>query len=277
MNPMTHYPLDLDTIAQELLHAQKHGYHVLPYTSRTAAFDSAAGYAVAHLVHQTRMTMGYRSLGYKIGFTNRALWPAFEVSEPIWAPVYDQTVMYISGAFGICRIGCLQSPRIEPEIVLHFCAAPPVTHDPLQLLACIDWIAHGYEIVESPFPDWTFKAADCIAASACHHCLLIGEPQPLTHFTDDIVDRLAQFKIKLFCESILQDTGYGANVLGNPLTSMSGLLTTLSNQAGAPTIQAGDLVTTGTLTGAFPIHVGETWHTVLHDIPIPGLCVSFVD
>jgi 2-oxo-3-hexenedioate decarboxylase len=43
-----------------------------------------------------------------------------------------------------------------------------------------------------------------------------------------------------------------------------------SQQQFAP-LQAGELVTTGTLTSALPIRAGETWTTELTGIELPGL------
>lgn len=36
--------------------------------------------------------------------------------------------------------------------------------DEIELSACIDWVALGYEIVQSMYPGWQFAAADTIAA-----------------------------------------------------------------------------------------------------------------
>ena len=40
-------------------------------------------------------------------------------------------------------------------------------------------------------------------------------------------------------------------------------------------LQAGKLVTTGTLTAALPIHAGQNWTTNLNGIALPGISVSF--
>ena len=45
---------------------------------------------------------------------------------------------------------------------------------------------------------------------------------------------------------------------------------------GAP-LGAGEIVTTGTLTAAYPARPGETWRTELHGIALPGLAVRFED
>jgi 2-oxo-3-hexenedioate decarboxylase len=49
----------------------------------------------------------------------------------------------------------------------------------------------------------------------------------------------------------------------------------LAKQPRANALQAGELVTTGTLTGAHPVHAGQTWSTVLEGIALPGMSVRF--
>ena len=92
----------------------------------------------------------------------------------MWAHVYDRTVTFLDEPAGSVRIGHLAQPRLEPEIVLHFSSAPRATDDEESLLSHIDWIAHGYEIVQSHFPHWKFKAADTIAAFGLHGALVVG-------------------------------------------------------------------------------------------------------
>jgi 2-oxo-3-hexenedioate decarboxylase len=79
--------------------------------------------------------------------------------------VYDTTLLRAQGRRASAELGGFAEPRIEPEIVLHFQAAPPVTRDELAILDCIDWIAHGFEIVQSPFLGWKFHAADTVTAA----------------------------------------------------------------------------------------------------------------
>ena len=79
---------------------------------------------------------GASPVGRKIGFTNRDMWRVYGVHEPIWAFVYDTTVMYLPNSHGTCSLRRFTEPRIEPEIVLHFRSAPPVSSDPRKLLPC---------------------------------------------------------------------------------------------------------------------------------------------
>ena len=266
---------NLEAIAEEMKAAQDLCKQIEPLTARLSGFDNAAAYEVARLIHEARLREGASSVGRKIGFTNRDMWREYGVYESIWAFVYDTTVVHLSTSRGACGLGRFAEPRIEPEIVLHFRSAPPATCDPAELLACIDWIAHGIEIVQSHFPGWTFRAADTVADWALHGRLLVGEPQSVERIGPDLVSRLERFTISLSCDGDVRDTGRGSNVLGGPLSAAAHLISVLAKQPQAKALQAGELVTTGTLTRALPIRAGETWSTVLDGIALPGISVAF--
>jgi 2-oxo-3-hexenedioate decarboxylase len=266
---------ELERVAHEMKAAQDLGRQIEPLSGRVSGFDNAAAYQVAGVIHQARMREGASPVGRKIGFTNRDIWREYGVYEPIWAFVYDTTVVHLAGSRGTCRLGRFMEPRIEPEIVLHFRSAPPASDEPRDVLACIDWIAHGIEIVQSHFRDWKFQAADAIADCALHGTLLVGEPQNVDRIAPDLESRLETFAISLSCNGHVCDTGRGSNVLGSPLAAAAHLIALLARHPQAKTLQAGELVTTGTLTRALPIRAGETWSTVLDGIALPGISVAF--
>jgi hypothetical protein len=64
--------------------------------------------------------------------------------------------------------GSRWSPRIESEIIFKLALAPAPGMDETALLACIDWVGHGFEIVQSIFPGWKFSAPDAVAAFGLH-------------------------------------------------------------------------------------------------------------
>jgi len=268
-------PDDLDAIACDMKSSLDLRRPVEPIAARTEGFDIAAGYAVARRIHQQRLAEGATSVGRKIGFTNRAIWPVFGVYQPIWAHVYDTTVLHLADSHGRCALGRFADPRIEPEIVLHFRSAPPLSSDPAAVLACIDWIAHGFEIVQSPFPDWKFQAPDAIAASGLHAALLVGEHRSVDQLGSDPMARLEQFHLTLSCNAELRDRGQGANVLGGPLSAVIDLIATIADQPDALPLRAGDLVTTGTLTAALSVSAGETWSTQIEGIGLRGMSIRF--
>ena len=263
-----------DAQAAELLEALTQARSIAPFTSRDPGFDMARAYAVAEGVHRARMARGEQPLGRKIGFTNRTIWAEYGVYEPIWGFVYDATVAYAKDGRAELPLGGLVEPRIEPEIVLHFAEAPPVTGNEAEILGAIDWIAHGFEIVQSPFPSWKFKVEDTVAANALHGRLVVGAPV-LVSSIPDCVRRLREFRIALTRGDDVQAVGGGANVLGSPLLAFAHLAEVLARLPQFGPVGAGEIVTTGTLTAALPVQPGERWRTRLDGIGVPGLEIEF--
>ena len=74
-----------------------------------------------------------------------------------------------------------------------------------------------------------------------------------------------------FFKRMIVAQGAGANVLGSPLLAAQHLLNVLNHQRRFSPVQAGEIVTTGTLLSPPSIYVGETWVTRLSGIDLPGL------
>jgi 2-oxo-3-hexenedioate decarboxylase len=259
-----------DAIAAELLAALDGNRLIEPVTNRDPGFDADAAYGVSAEILKRRRARGEEPIGRKVGFTNRTIWAEYGVSSPIWAHVYDSTVTYFDEPAGTLEIGHLAQPRLEPEIVLHFKSAPPATDDEEALLANVDWIAHGYEIVQSHFPNWKFRAPDTIAAFGLHGALVVGPRRPIDGLAD-VVRKLRTFTITLAKNGKVEAQGGGTNVLDSPLLAAAHLLQLLKHQQRFDPVQAGELVTTGTLVSPPLVRAGETWTTELSGIELPGL------
>lgn len=266
--------IDIDRIAARLKTAQDNNDQIEPITSEWGGFELSHGYAVAHRIHQQRLADGAASVGRKIGFTNSSLWPKFGVHAPIWGYLYDHTVTHVQSGRSELGIGVFAEPKIEPEIVVHFAETPPVDGDLSAILACVDWVAHGFEIVQCHYPGWRFRAADTVADGALHGALLVGEPLAVAGLGADPIDTLESFALTLLRNGGAVETGKGANVLGGPPAAVAHLIAALAEQPGYAPLQAGEMVTTGTLTGAYPLQSGDTWSTELDGIPLPGLSVA---
>lgn len=268
--------LELREIARQIRAAQDEARQIEPFTSRIEGFDLPSAYAVADLNHKALIAEGNVAVGRKIGFTNPEMWSIYGVCEPIWAHVYDTTVTRLTTNRATCSIGRFAEPKIEPEIVLHLRSAPPAGADPQFILESVDWVAHAFEIVQSHFPGWRFQAADTVADCSLHGTLLIGEPRPVERLAPDPAGALESFKLALSRNGEARESGRGSNVLGSPLAAVAHLVAVLSRQPDGLPLQAGEIVTTGTITAAQPVRIGEVWHTELQGIGLPGLTVEFV-
>ena len=269
------HEITLQTIAEEIKEAQDQCRQIGPLTARLMDFSNAKAYAVAQLIHEMRMKEGARPVGRKIGFTNPEMWSIYGVCEPIWGYIYDTTVVQFTGSKVQYRIGQFAEPKIEPEIVVHFGTTPPVSSDLKDILASIDWVAHGIEIVQSHFTGWKFQAADTIADWGLHATLIVGEPLDVTQLGTRVIADLENFTVTLSCDGDVREHGRGANALGSPLKAIVHLIGVIANQPHAAPLQLGEMVTTGTLTAALSIHPGQTWSTNLNGIALSGISVSF--
>ncbi len=262
--------MNTEYVATELLDALDRNTMVGAITDRDPGFDSDAAYLVSAEILRRRRARGEKPIGRKIGFTNRTIWTEYGVSSPIWGCVYDSTVTYLDEPAGSLAIGHLSQPRLEPEIVLHFKSAPRATADEADLLSHIDWIAHGYEIVQCHFLNWKFRAADTIADFGLHGALVVGPRQPVEGL-GDVIRKLRNFTITLAKNGKVERQGSGSNVLDSPLLAAAHLLHLLKDQQLFEPVEAGEIVTTGTLLSPPPILGGVTWITELSGIELPGL------
>ena len=267
---------DIASLARRMKTAQDTVAQIAPFSATPPGLDLDAAYAVADAVHQARLRDGARAVGRKIGFTNPALWSVYGVHQPIWGWMYERSVAQARAQCGQCSLARFAEAKIEPEIVLHFRSAPPAGDDPAAILACVDWVAHGFEIVQSHFAGWQFQAADTVADGGLHGCLLVGAPLSVERLGSDPLAALREFSLALYCDGQRRDAGQGSNVLGSPLAAIAHLVALLAQQPAATPIQAGEIITTGTLTAAWTIAAGQSWHTTLDGIALPGLRLDVV-
>lgn len=259
-------------LAEELIELHARPREVAPFTSRDPGLSSDQGYAAALALHRHRLGMGWKTVGRKIGFTNRTIWPRYGVYEPIWGTVYDHTVVASDGRHARISLDGLVQPRIEPEICFGIKPTPRSADIPA-LLDAIDWIAHSIEIVQCFHPDWKLKLADSTANNGLHGRLTVGARIPIRQIPD-LEKTLATFTVELRHGKRTVDRGSGANVLDSPLLALAHLVDVLC-RTGAEPLAAGEIVSTGTLTDAHPVAAGETWSTRFGGLPLEGLTVDF--
>lgn len=270
--------------AHQLLDARAHSRRIPPLSSE-APLSIADGYSIAKNILDIRTAQGEVMVGRKIGFTNRTIWPRYgekePISAPIWGPVYDTTLRFAHDNAGVQSLQGAQQPRIEPEVAFKLERSPPPNASLEDIADCIGWIAHAYEIVDCPFPNWKFEAADSIAAFGLHGVLIVGELKPLAAVTRrKIAGLLAAGSVSLSCSKdgnfALRAAGFGSDVLDSPVHALWHLHQLLQAQTEFPQLAAGEIISTGTWTDAYPVEPGQTWSSAFSGVLLPGLTVSFV-
>jgi 2-keto-4-pentenoate hydratase len=237
--------------------------------------EVGVAYERALSVRQLRIARGEQPRGYKVGFTNRTIWPRYGVYSPIWGTVWDSTLSFCEGE-GELDLRGTAHPRIEPETVFGLARTPPARASLDDLFDAIDWIAPGFEIVQS-HQDWKFTAADTVADGGLHARLLVGPRTPVRELAAGaatLEQKLATARVRLQRGDDVKDNGVGSNVLDGPLHALKHFVEALRDCPGATDLQPGDVVTTGTWTDAWPVQAGETW-SARFDPPLAPLTVRF--
>jgi 2-oxo-3-hexenedioate decarboxylase len=263
------------TIAADLLHAYDTATPAQPPAQADAAFDLAAGYAVGAALTAQRRARGEQPAGRKLGFTNAKIWAEYGVDAPFWAYIYNSTLHSAPEGVATLALDTCYAPRIEPELVLGLGSPPdPADLRPDALLRAVAWVALGFEVVDCHFADWRFTLPDAIADFGLHSALIVGPHYALDHAqAPALLAALAECRIVLQCNGVVTDTGVGANALGSPINALGHLVRTLAEQGEAP-LAAGEVITTGTLTPAFPIVAGQSWSVDVSGIDLAPLVLE---
>jgi 2-oxo-3-hexenedioate decarboxylase len=257
-------------LAQEITEAYAKRELISTPSSRDGGIDLDTAYAVEAEIARAQRASGHQTVGWKVGYANQAMWPALKLDTLVWAHVYDDTVRYADWNDAKLSIASMRSPKIEPAVVFKL-AKTPASTDPVAVLEATEWYALGFEIIDCVFPDWTFQPADFVASRGLHAALVIGEPVYVE--PEDIaqlVTDMAAFTVRLLRNNQMVEEGAAANALKSPVLCVAELGEALKRRAGE-TLQAGDVITTGTLTNSLPIAAGDVWIASLSGIPPSSL------
>src|SRR5262245_3144964 len=260
--------LDPSTIAHKMLHAFSTGA-TIPTLPSSQGLDLAGAYAVEAAI----ACLPRETVGLKVGFANKAVLRALKLKTIVCAKMYKDTLHHAAGGAAKLVLPPHRAPKIEPEIVFKLKDATPAGGlDAAGVLQYVDWIAIGFEIIDSPFPNWEFKRPDFVAAFGLHLALVVGPPLPVE--PDGIAataDALASFKVRVSRNGEFVEEGSGRNSLGSPALCLAELAGAVRLQTPQDPLAAGSLVSSGTLTGGHRIQSGETWSVAFEGLTVPGL------
>ncbi len=273
----------INRIANMLLAAWQAGQPIEP-PSLTHRLGIEDGYAIAQAIYARRIAGGETALGRKIGFSNRQMLPRYGRSGalpgPLWAMMYDSTVRFAANNQYVFSLRGHLQPRVEPEIAFRLGKTPAAGCTVYELMDCIEWIAHAFEIVVSPYPRWDFDLVDAIAGFGLHGALIVGEPCTLSSTSKrNLGDVLHNASVSLSCiangHAQVRGVGFGAFVMDSPVLALWDLHQKLQAQSGFPPLTEGELITTGSWTDAHPVQPGETWCSAFSGLSLNGLRVHF--
>ncbi len=260
--------MNIEEIASEVSRSISLAKQIDPFSKRGLVLSLQEAYDVAGIVKQK---LGQTEIiGRKIGFTNRNIWNIYNVDQPIWGPITTNSVSFFESNFLKIDLSQFCEPRIEPEIVVCLKQTPKDGSENPEIY--LDWIAPGFEIVDSIYPNWKFSLTDAIASGGLHGCLVVGKKFKVNDRTErDLID----VGVSLYRGSRFEEAGNGANVLDGPVSAIRHLHSGLSKIKNQDALSAGNIITTGTMTDAKPILSKEKWSAKFEGVVESELNLEF--
>ncbi|MDP3675602.1 MAG: fumarylacetoacetate hydrolase family protein [Novosphingobium sp.] len=247
---------------RELYEALRDGRTVPPLIARDAALTIDDAYAISLDALRRRRGDGEKVIGKKIGVTSKAVQDMLGVHQPDFGFLTDR--MLVTGDIDVAAHKLIQ-PRAEAEIAFILeapLAGPGVTAaDVLEATASI---APCFEIVDSRIAEWKIGIIDTIADNASCGVFVLGEARANPRDFD-----LPALKVTVTKNGAPLSEGYGAAVQGSPLEAVAWLANTLG--AYGVTLDAGDVILSGSLVPLEPAVVGDVFEMVLEGV---GTCTA---
>ena len=210
--------------------------------------DRAEGYAIqAAIEHYSSGKL----FGWKIAATSEAGQKHLDVDGPMAGRILSETVLPDGGTALMAGNGMRVG---EPEFAFRMSRDLPPRATPYtvgEVLDAVGTFHPAIEIPDSRFADFvTAGAAQIIADNACAHLFVLGPATAANWRTLNLVEEKPLITLRG-----KQYIGHGKNVLGDPRLALAWLANEL-RELGL-TLQAGEVVTTGTCHPPLPIQAGD--------------------
>ena len=241
---------DLTLLAGKLIAATNTSTPIEPITAQFPGLKLEDAYAIQMEIVQQRVAAGRRIVGKKIGLSGRKMQELLGVTEPDYGHLFDD--MILNSGEQVAMNGLIQ-PRCEAEIAFLLnedLAGPGVTV--AEVIAATEGILPALEIVDTRIRDWQIKLEDTVADNGSSALVVLGGV-----ITPPIELDLRLTGVLFSQNGLLVGTGTGAEALGHPAASVAWLANKLSEFK--VTLQAGEIVLSGSLAGAPFITAGDTF------------------
>ncbi|MGD9865976.1 MAG: 2-oxo-hept-4-ene-1,7-dioate hydratase [Pseudodonghicola sp.] len=227
-----------ETLFQAEATGQQCGLLSLRYPGMT--LDDA--YAVQSRLIARKLASGRRKIGWKIGLTSRAMQDALKIDTPDSGVLLDDMLFETAATV---PAGRFIQPRIEAEIAFVM-KAPLAGADCSRddVLAATDYVAPSLEILDTrvlradPATGQTRVIVDTISDNAANAGIVLGAER---HPADAIDLRWVGAIVSR--DDVVEETGLGAGVLNDPVTSVLWLARRMADYG--QQIEAGDIVLSG--------------------------------
>ncbi len=236
-----------EALVTALLAAREHRRPVAP-PSETTPLSVAEAYAVQDRLREALVARGERVVGWKAGFTNKALQAAFAVDEPVCGFLLASGVFPSRAEVPFARFVGLVVEAEVAFVMKQDLAGPGVT--PARALLAVAGALPALELVDFRYSGKP-TGADVIADGVYANAIVVGAP-----LTDVASLDLALEGLVYELNGTVAATNTGAEVMGSPLNSLAWI----ANHLGARGLglRVGDLVMSGSISQLLRPKAGDT-------------------
>ena len=244
----------------ELYTALRERRTIAPLVEQDPSLTIDDAYAISLDFLSRRLKDGEKVVGKKIGVTSKAVQDMLGVHQPDFGFLTDW--MHVDGDIDVDG-RALIAPRAEAEIAFILkdsLNGPGITAE--QVIAATQFIAPCFEIVDSRIRDWKIGIVDTVADNASCGVFVMGEARVDPRDFD-----LPALRVTVTKNGAPLSEGLGSAVQGDPAQAVAWLANTLG--AHGVTLDAGDIILSGSLVPLEPAVKGDVFEMTLHGI---GTC-----
>lgn len=247
----------IEQLAEHLEFAELNAQDVTKITDDHPDMDWEDAYAIQDVIRARKEGRGHKTVGLKCGLTSYAKMKQMGVEVPVFGFVSD----YMSCAEGSeIKTKELIHPKVEAEICV-------VTKAPLKgpgchvgaVMAAIDFVIPGVEIIDSRYRDFKFDLKSVIADNTSASRFVVGGRPRNVEELD-----LRTLGVVLEKNGQIVAMAAGAAVMGHPAAAIAAL----ANHLGArgQEIPAGTFIMTGGVTEAIAVQAGDSVNVRFQDL-----------
>ncbi len=235
-------PADIARAAADLLEAERTGEQIGLLSRQYPGMSMHDAYAVQSALVARKIADGRRRVGWKIGLTSRAMQDALKIDSPDSGVLLDDMV-FASG--DTVPEGRFIQPRVEAEIAFTMKASlAGADCTRADVIAATGDVAPALEILDTrilradPVTGQARVVTDTISDNAANAGVVLGAARHEIGAVD-----LRWTGAILRRDGVVEETGLGAGVLDDPVTSVLWLARRLAEHG--QRIEAGDIVLSG--------------------------------
>lgn len=262
---------DIEKAAAGLYQAEKNHQPIDPVSLSHPEMTTDDGYAIQKEWVDKKINDGRRVVGYKIGYTSRAMQKALNINEPDYGVLLDDMVFPDGGDIDVSQF-C--DPRVEVELAF-------ILKDRLEgenvtifdVLNATDYVVPALEIIAArshrvhPESGYTRKVFDTIADNAGNAGIIMGG-RPIRPTDMDLRWCGGLF----YLNGMLEETGLAAGVLNHPANGVCWVAKRFAPHGVA--LEPGQIILSGSFTAPVAVKAGDTIHADYG--PLGGISCNFV-